>query len=158
MSANASPAAVATGQDGRSDRDQGPTSLPPCACGCGRPVAEYEGRPLKYATPKCRMILFELQHPRLDLSGLSPVQAKHAARMVEEAVRAAKLGQERATVDARAEVAHGRDGRPSCRVRLNEEAWDLLGLIALATGRSRSATVERLVCEEFRRAMPEEEP
>lgn len=125
--------AVATAQEPRSGGEQGDGQgdLPLCSCGCGRPVAvAADGKPLKYADHKiCRMVLFKLQHPRLDLGGLSPVTAKRAARMAAEAIKAAKQGQGRATVDADAEVEHGRDPRASCRVRLSPETWEKLGQI-----------------------------
>lgn len=112
-----------------------------CQCGCGLPVpfrvGSLQPSPLqRYADPEaCRRALYALQHPTLDLSGMAPVQAKRAARMADEAVRAAKLGQARATVDARSEVTHaiedkrGPDNRPSCRLRLDMEHWRMLGEI-----------------------------
>lgn len=116
-----------------------------CACGCGLPVpSEYDGAlggyvPLqKYADPEnCRRAVYALMHPTLDLSGMTPERAKHASRMAEEAVRAAKLGQRRATVDASRPVEHDAvnpDTRPSNRLRLTERHWQMLGEIKLLNG------------------------
>lgn len=116
-----------------------------CSCGCGLPIPhaglsvngrEYTNPLQRYADPEaCRRALYALQHPTLDLSGMAPVQAKNAARMASEAVRAARMGQARATVDAHAEVEHesesrrGIDKRPSCRLRLTPYHWQLLSEI-----------------------------
>jgi hypothetical protein len=78
----------------------------------------------------CRKANFGIYHPTLDLTGLSPEWARKALRMCQEAVRAARLGQERATVAADAPIIHKAeikpDVRPSCRIRLNPEHWDML--------------------------------
>jgi len=140
-----------------------------CACGCGLPVPfrlnpdtidRVTGSPIqRYADPEaCRRELYSLQHPTLDLSGMPPVQAKHAARMAGEAVRAAKLGQTRATVDARVEVVHavedkrGPDNRPSCRLRLSPGHWRMLAEIqelGFRGGMSFSGLVSQLIEEEL---------
>lgn len=119
-----------------------PASL--CPCGCGLPLpwlAEQVGDPVsdtacplqKYADPEnCRKALYALMHPTLDLSGMLPEKAKQAARMAGEAVKAAKLGQPRATVDARSEVEHKAlrpDPRPSCRLRVTPKHFEMLAEI-----------------------------
>lgn len=136
-----------------------------CPCGCELPLPypnygftpEALDRPLqKYADPEnCRKALYALQHPTLDLSGLPPVKAKHAARMAEEAVKAAKLGQGRATVDASRPIEHVAtrpDPRPSNRLRLSERHWQMLGEIK-ALGfygdLSYSAIAEELIEQEL---------
>lgn len=131
-----------------------------CACGCGLPVpSQYDGAiggyvPLqKYADPElCRRAIYALMHPTLDLSGMLPEKAKQAARMAEEAVRAAKLGQERATVDARSTVEHIKatwpDDRPSCRLRVTPRHFELLAEIkalGFHAGESFSAIVMNLI-------------
>lgn len=123
----------------------------PCQCGCGRPAAEGS----KYASSGCRNALFALQHPRVDLSGLSPEAAKRAKRLLDEAVRAAKEGLERATVDMTHEVKHQRDERPSNRLRLSGEGWDLADLLAALWGCSRSRAAERAMAEVFGRLLRE---
>lgn len=96
------------------------------------------------------MVAFELAHPRVDLSGLDPVKAKQAERMMAEAIRAAKLGQSRATVDASNPVEHererGPDPRSSNRIRLDDIQWDDLEFLAIFMGlQSRSAVVGALI-------------
>ena len=130
-----------------------------CPCGCGLPLP-FREEPFvaaqKYADPEnCRRALYALQHPTLDLSGLPPVKAKHAARMAEEAVKAAKLGQGRATVDASRPIEHVAtrpDPRPSNRLRLSERHWQMLGEIK-ALGfygdLSYSAIAEELIEQEL---------
>ena len=137
-----------------------------CPCGCGLPIPFIWERDKpspqmrilqKYADPEnCRKALYALQHPTLDLSGLPPVKAKHAARMAEEAVKAAKLGQGRATVDASRSVEHQnavrRDSRPSNRLRLSERHWQMLGEIkalGFHQARSYSAIAEELIEQEL---------
>jgi hypothetical protein len=113
-----------------------------CRCGCGLPLplrvvgtlgAVEDGPLQRYADPEsCRRAIYALMHPTLDLSGMLPEKAKQAARMAEEAVKAAKLGQPRATVDARGEVEHkatNPDPRPSCRLRVTPRHFELLAAI-----------------------------
>ena len=113
-----------------------------CTCGCGLPIPFVWERDKpspqlrilqKYADPEnCRRALYALMHPTLDLSGMLPEKAKQAARMAEEAVKAAKLGQPRAVVDARSEVEHVAlrpDPRPSCRLRVTPRHFELLAEI-----------------------------
>lgn len=109
-----------------------------CRCGCGLPVpfkvGSLQPSPLQqYADPEnCRRALYTLMHPTLDLSGMLPEKAKQAARMAQEAVKAAKLGQPRAVVDARSEVEHVAlrpDPRPSCRLRVTLRHFELLAEI-----------------------------
>jgi hypothetical protein len=128
-----------------------------CRCGCGLPVPFQRGSlqpsPLQqYADPDgCRRAIYALMHPTLDLSGMLPEKAKQAARMAEEAVRAAKLGQPRATVDARSEVEHAAlrpDPRPSCRLRVTPRHFELLAEIkalGFHAGESFSAIVMELI-------------
>ena len=113
-----------------------------CSCGCGLPLPYADGNPhriaQKYADPEnCRKALYSLMHPTLDLSGMPPEKAKQAARMAEEAVKAAKLGQARATVDARSGVAHealNPDTRPSCRLRVTPRHFEMLAEIQTLNG------------------------
>lgn len=131
--------------------------FPLCPCGCGLPVPqEFDGEayvPLqKYADPEtCRRAIYALMHPTLDLSGMLPEKAKQAARMAEEAVKAAKLGQARATVDARSEVAHealNPDTRPSCRLRVTPHHFELLAemkALGYYGGKSFSAIAMELI-------------
>lgn len=102
----------------------------PCLCGCGIPAREGS----KYASSPCRTRYFDSMHPRLDLSGLEMEARKRAERLAGEAVRAAKEGCERSTIDARHPVKHERDTRPSCRVRLDQYTWDGLALLAEEMG------------------------
>lgn len=46
--------------------------------------------------------------------------------MVEDAVAAARQGQDRATIDARHPVKHQRDSRTSRRARIRSEVWSML--------------------------------
>lgn len=117
-----------------------------CCCGCQREAAPGSKYAQAVGKGNCKMQLFERLHPRLDLSGLDPVAAKRAERMVVEAVKAAKLGQSRATVDADVEVSHGRDERPSRRVRLHEEEWRMLEeIVQWSLQASKSCCVGNLI-------------
>lgn len=133
-----------------------------CRCGCGLPVPFKSGSlqpsPLQqYADPEgCRRAIYALMHPTLDLSGMLPEKAKQAARMAAEAVEAAKLGQARATVDARSRVEHvnaaAPDNRPSCRLRVNPEhfeALEELKVLGFYGGMSYSAIVKHLIEREL---------
>jgi hypothetical protein len=116
-----------------------------CRCGCGLPCPVGQA----YADADvCRKNQFTLFHPTLDLTGLSPEWARKALRMCQEAVRAAKLGQERATVAADALIAHKNevkpDVRPSCRIRLDPEFWDMLGKIKEEWGLESVTAAARL--------------
>ena len=125
----------------------------PCGCGLALPYAEEPFAPLqKYADPEnCRRAIYALMHPTLDLSGMLPEKAKQAARMAEEAVRAAKLGQPRATVDSRSPVTHKAvdpDPRPSCRLRVTPRHFELLAEmqeLGFHGGESFSAIVMDLI-------------
>lgn len=118
-----------------------------CRCGCQLPARGNS----QYASDACRTRYFDSFHPRLDLSGLDIEARKRAERLVAEAVRAAREGCERATVDAHHPVEHERDTRPSCRVRLDAETWlDLDALVeAECFGATRSEVVRRLVRRAF---------
>lgn len=122
-----------------------------CACGCEKPALPGSKYAQNTGKGNCRDRVFAKLHPRLDLSGLDPVAAKRAERMVAEAVRAAKLGQSRATVDADVEVVHGRDERPSCRPRIGPDAWAQLTALAQEKKLSRSEMVEWLIYKEYGR-------
>jgi hypothetical protein len=99
-----------------------PPPWPYCKCGCAQ-LARPKGL---YASAACRTRFFDSMHPRLDLSGLDDATRLRAERLVGEAVRAAKEGCERATVDARFPVRHERDTRAGGRVRLDAETWEIL--------------------------------
>lgn len=156
---------VETTQYGLSPADQGsgshqeeiaaPGGAQPaiCSCGCGKPLPE--GR--KWATNNCRQVVFNALHPRVDLSGLDTGAAKRAERMMGEAIRAAKLGQARAVVDARSPVTHQRETKPdprhSNRIRLDDLEWDDLEWLAIFMGlASRTAVVCELIREAVKRA------
>lgn len=122
-----------------------------CRCGCGLPCPVGQA----YAdVDVCRKNQFTLFHPTLDLTGLSPEWARKALRMCEEAVRAAKLGQERATVAADTPVVHKAetkpDIRPSCRIRLSPAEWDMLGKIKECWGLESLTAAARLAIENER--------
>lgn len=137
---------VQTTAEPRSDAD------PVCPCGCGLPVAQRGGKPGKWAEDGCRQRYWNQTHHALELGGLSVVEAERAKRMADEAVKAVREGLKRATVDV-LPVKHGRDDRPSCRVRLREEVYDDLDFLRIFFGdASRSATVARLVAVAMKRA------
>lgn len=152
------PIRVQTPATGRSlpDPGQGTASNPiatPCPCGCGLPVAVKAGRPCRWASDGCRKRYWLLTHPSIDLAGLTVAQAVAVNRMVEEAVRAARMGQRRATVDSRHPVTHETesikpDTRPSCRIRLDPEGWAdleaLQGILGLPT---KTAVVQQLIAQ-----------
>lgn len=126
---------------------------PRCQCGCGRPVAQRGGKPGKWAGDGCRQRYWNATHHSLDLGGLPVAGAERAKRMADEAVRAAREGLKRATVDV-LPVKHQIDPRPSCRVRVSENAWDDLDFLKVFLGLpSRSAVVEALVEAATRRAV-----
>lgn len=126
-----------------------------CGCGCGMPLPHSKEpfAPMqKYADPEnCRRAVYALMHPTLDLSGMTPEKAKRAARMAEEAVKAAKLGQGRATVDASRPVEHKAlrpDPRQSCRLRVTPEHFEMLAemqALGFHRGRSFSAIAMDLI-------------
>lgn len=126
---------------------------PRCQCGCGRPVAQRGGKPGKWAVDGCRQRHWNACHHALDLVGLSVAEVERAKRMVDEAVRAVREGLKRATVDV-LPVKHGRDERPSCRVRVSEDVWDDLDFLMIFLGLPcRSAVVEALVEVAMKRAV-----
>lgn len=149
---------VRTPQDERSEAEAAPTR-PLCPCGCGKPVAVKDGKQLKWAGCTCRQKAWHAKHTTLDLSTLSEAQRVRAERMVAEALRAAKLGQRRATVDADHEVSHEAaaeipDKRSSNRVRLDDDTWDDLHFLSTFLGLdSRSAVVKELVRNATQRAI-----
>lgn len=115
-----------------------------CRCGCGLPCPVGQA----YAdTDVCRKNNFALFHPTLDLTGLTPEWARRAVRMCQEAIRAAKLGQARATVAADSPVTHAAevrpDRRPSNRIRLDPETWRLLEEIREAWGMDSATAAAR---------------
>lgn len=117
-----------------------------CRCGCGHLVPPER----KWAGSLCRQRYWNATHTTLNLAGLSEAERVRAERMLTEALRAAKLGQRRATVDADREVSHEAaverpDRRNSNRVRLTDDAWDDLDLLRIVYGLpSRSAVVTKL--------------
>lgn len=129
-----------------------------CECGCG-----YSARPgSRFASRQCsnkrRRMTWDEYHPRLDLSGLPLDVAKRCLRMAEEAVKAARQGLERATVDARSPVQHERDPRPSCRVRLTPAVFEVLDeMVAdgwgsgVCANKSRSRICEAVILWEYER-------
>jgi hypothetical protein len=128
-----------------------------CRCGCAEPARPGSAFASTQCSNKHRRKTWDEYHPRLDLSGLPLEVAKRCQRMAEEAVRAAREGLERATVDARLPVQHGRDPRPSCRVRI-PRAWDKLEeMVGTEAGEDRfgiisaSALVENLIAETYER-------
>lgn len=140
---------VVTPQEARSGTGAGVTL---CRCGCKRPAAPGSFYFQPNGPGSCKAKFWELQHPRLDLSGVDAETCLRIKRMVEEAVRAAKEGVTRATVDASHPVKRERDARPSCRVRLDQETWDLMGeMLESEELASRSLLVAKLVGEEYPR-------
>lgn len=122
-----------------------------CRCGCGLPCPVGQA----YAdVDVCRKNRFTIFHPTLDLTGLSPEWARKALRMCQEAVRAAKLGQERATVAADTPIVHKAevkpDVRPSCRIRLDPEFWDMLEKIQETWQLGSPTAAARLAIEKER--------
>jgi len=127
-------------------------SAPVCLCGCEQPVPRLpNGKWAKWAKDGCRQRHWNAKNTAFDLSMLSPAKQEQAKRMMQEALKAARMGQKRATVDAERPVSHEAaaerpDTRPSCRVRLSPDTWDDLQILADIFGdKSRSAVVERLV-------------
>lgn len=118
---------------------------PTCGCGCGAPVAQRGGKPGRWAGDGCRQRYWNATHHSLDLGGLPVAGAERAKKMADEAVRAAREGLKRATVDV-LPVKHQIDPRPSCRVRVSEDVWDDLDFLKVFLGLPcRSAVVEALV-------------
>jgi hypothetical protein len=118
-----------------------------CVCGCQRPARPGSRYHQDIGPGNCKGRLFEITHPRLDLTGLRPAAAGAAAQMVKDAIAAVKQGFFRATVDASHSVKHEKDSRPSNRIRLGEVAWEKLQGLASRRGLSASAYVAELVEE-----------
>jgi hypothetical protein len=126
-----------------------------CECGCGcaaRPGSRFAS---SQCSNKHRRKTWDEYHPRLDLSGLPLDVAKRCLRMAEEAVKAARQGLERCTVDSRAPVTHQRDPRPSCRLRLSPTVFSILDEMAGdgwgGDGSSRSSVAETMILKEYDR-------
>lgn len=111
---------VETPAEGRSG------DAPRCKCGCGKIAAPGSVYAVPGGKDNCRSRLWEASRPRLDLTGLTGPQVERAKRMVEDAVAAARQGQDRATIDARHPVKHQRDPRTSRRARIRSEVWSML--------------------------------
>lgn len=124
-----------------------------CPCGCGLVVAWRGGKPGNWAKDGCRQRHWNATHHALELRGLSVLEAERAKRMADEAVKAVREGMKRATVDV-LPVKHGRDDRPSCRVRVDIDTWENIEFLRIFLGLpSRSAAVRALVGSATKRAV-----
>lgn len=85
-------------------------------------------------------------------AGVPPELASRAAAMAEDAVRACRYGQVRATVDARHPVAHAAaeppDRRNSNRIRLGDKEWADLEEIRAAWGLPSRTAAARWAIEQ----------
>jgi hypothetical protein len=126
-----------------------------CKCGCGLPCPVGQA----YADVDfCRKREYIYFRPQLDLRGMDRAGADRAMLLVSEAVKAAKLGQQRATVDVRpvthkAEVKA--DSRPSNRIRLDAATWQALREIQEFWGHENPTETVRKLIELGHRRMTE---
>lgn len=128
-----------------------------CRCGCGEPARPGAAFASTQCSNKHRRKTWDQYHPRLDLSGLPLDVALRCTRMAEEAVRAAREGLSRATVDSSKPVKHERDKRLSCRLRLSPTVFSIVDEMAAngwgagLGGSSRSAITETMILKEYER-------